>query len=77
MSNHRTHLPARFEDEQELDEAIAALARRGMLPRDIATHLGVPIGSVLRSPRTELLDDLDRADDGSFPASDPPVSPSA
>jgi hypothetical protein len=77
MAMNPTQLPGRFADERELDESIVALARRGMRPGDIAKHLGIPIEWVLRSPRTAPLDELDRADDGSFPASDPPSSPSA
>ena len=77
MSAKRTPLPGRFEDERQLDEAIASLAALGMRPGDIAKHLGLATEWVVASPRTESLDEFDRADDGSFPASDPPRSPSA
>ena len=77
MPTDRTPLPSRFATERALHEAVASLAGRGMRPADIAKHLGIANEWVTHSRRTEPLDELNRWDDGSFPASDPPVSPSA
>lgn len=79
MANDDQARPGRsFGTEQELDDAIAILEGRGMRPREIAEHLGVPLEWVVRGRSEGSLDDAaDRTDAESFPASDPPAGPEA